>query len=79
MANHSVRLWEAVLQALDDTARGRSPAACRDLALLVGKVGNMPAQPKAAWKRLVLDMQVCVFAGGASTCKPQQPWCRKHA
>jgi hypothetical protein len=82
MANQSVRLWEAVLQGLDDTARCCSPSACGDLAQLLRTVADMPAQPKATWKRLVLNMQVCVCwwrQHMASTSKPQQPWCRKHA
>jgi hypothetical protein len=59
MANQSVRLWEAVLQGLEDTASCSSPSACHDLATLIRKATDMPPQPKATWKKLVLDMQVC--------------------
>jgi hypothetical protein len=56
MANQAVRLWEAVLQGLTDAACGHLPAG--NVQQLVIRLSDMPAQPKATWKRLVLDMQV---------------------
>jgi hypothetical protein len=53
MANQAVRLWEAMLQGLNDIPSGHYP----DILDLVTKL-DMPALPKATWKRLVLDMQV---------------------
>jgi hypothetical protein len=64
MSSQTARLWEAVLAALDclaDGANHSSESQLQDSVLYKNvkmSLGKVVCMPKAAWKRLVLDMQV---------------------
>ncbi len=64
MGTNVVALWQQVVQLLGQaTGEGRDPTA--DATLFAGvmdrveKLKSLPPPPKSAWKKLVLQMQVC--------------------
>lgn len=64
MAKQAGRLWMGVLDHLAEmAARGKSRRA-ESVTELLKKTESPPQQPKAAWKRLLHDMQVIM------ACKP---------
>jgi hypothetical protein len=60
MANQVPRLWEGVLSGLHSMATPGSDHSRKTerVTELLDKIASSPEQPKAAWKRLLKDMQV---------------------
>lgn len=57
MANQVVRLWQGVLDELEEMASVR--IGCRDstIEVLLEAISQLPQQPQAILKRLLQDMQ----------------------
>ncbi len=65
MATSFVGIWAEAVKHLD---AARDPKGCTDLSLyavalnLRTKLQDLPPQPKATWKKLVQQLQVCISA-----------------
>lgn len=58
MSNQVVKLWQQVLNRLSspDIGEGAALSGCLDL---LGKLELKTEQPRATWKAVIQDMQVC--------------------
>lgn len=63
MAKQAGRLWQDVLDHLAGMAAGDKSRSMESVTELLRKIESSPQQPKAAWKRLVQEMQVRGPAG----------------
>jgi hypothetical protein len=62
MGSSVVTAWEQALRLLHDCSEHpgstRQSAAADSLSQLLNKLQQLPAPPKAAWKKLVLQLKV---------------------
>ena len=64
MARNVAGSWQKAVQLLQDcntrqTASTEAQAAVRSVKGLIGQLQGHPTPPKAVWKKLVQQMQVC--------------------
>lgn len=58
MTNQAVRLWTNVLQGFSDMASGTLQSML-GVGDVLEQLVALPEQPKATWKKLLQELQVC--------------------